>query len=687
MKTIFSTVFVFTLITIFPCRGTEDSTANRSKDSTILLEKMTVTAKRVTSVLTSPKLESPGLQLAVSEISKKDMQTQDAVTVVDAINLVPGSLTETRGRKVKQFVSFRGQEYPYPTYALDGAWQREFLEIPYFFSTADIERIEVLRSSAALLTGLSGLSGVVNIVTIEPGAPETDADISYSSYDTRQAHISSSARINDWSYHFGIGGWHTEGPVNKHAAEDIGNGFAKITWKPIDRLTLQTSLFDLYGKRELARAEFPAQTSLQINDETFDPVRTTVWNSKIFYRWNARMSTELLGYYTDRSSEFKTTAFSSMDTIFKNTKITAIDSAFKKTFTEEADYEWGLNLTHALHPFTGNIFRIGGLYNHWSAPNGKRFYIGHRIDRQTISAAALDEQHMGSLSIDMALRWAQTYNEAFTPIHEADLNGVDGKLLQNKQVREITDTWDPPQITASLGSAYLIIPEVSLHANIAVGDIKPRVGALDTSHQELLSEKRIMGDGGLKYDIERLGSMVINAFYTNRINGIEMTGTLDTITKLEYYKNATSDNYGLEIEIRSNEYENIGSTFANIVLMNSRLKDSTGTMIADSSKPSIIIGGGLMLCRGNFDLNLFGKYVSAYYNNRFASTADIQKGIVYQLGNYSTADITAGYTFGPGKSIRTYVTIHNLLDRKFSTVLGYPDFGRRIGGGVQYSIK
>ena len=94
-----------------------------------------------------------------------------------------------------------------------------------------------------------------------------------------------------------------------------------------------------------------------------------------------------------------------------------------------------------------------------------------------------------------------------------------------------------------------------------------------------------------------------------------------------------------------------------------------------------------MLCRGNFDLNLFGKYVSAYYNNRFASTADIQKGIVYQLGNYSTADITAGYTFGPGKSIRTYVTIHNLLDRKFSTVLGYPDFGRRIGGGVQYSIK
>ena len=67
--------------------------------------------------------------------------------------------------QVKQFFSVRGQEYPYPDYALNGIWQQEFEELPYFISASDIEKIEIVRSSAALLTGLSGIEGLISIRT------------------------------------------------------------------------------------------------------------------------------------------------------------------------------------------------------------------------------------------------------------------------------------------------------------------------------------------------------------------------------------------------------------------------------------------------------------------------------------------------------------------------------------------
>ena len=105
-----------------------------------------------------------------------------AATVIEALEQVPGAWVETRGRKVKQFFSVRGQKYPYPEYSVDGAWQREFHELPYFFSAAEVERIKVVRSSAALLKGLSGLAGVVDIVPREYGAPETSAEVEYGTF-------------------------------------------------------------------------------------------------------------------------------------------------------------------------------------------------------------------------------------------------------------------------------------------------------------------------------------------------------------------------------------------------------------------------------------------------------------------------------------------------------------------------
>ncbi|MFC1545033.1 methyltransferase domain-containing protein, partial [Gemmatimonadota bacterium] len=129
-----------------------------------------------------PRTESPGLEPTTSTVTRAAIDRQGAKTVVDAMNYVPGAWVESRGRKVKQFFSIRGQRYPYPSYALDGAWQREFHELPYFFPAEDVERIEIMRSSSALLTGLSGMAGVVNIVPRRYRRTTTSLQAEYGSF-------------------------------------------------------------------------------------------------------------------------------------------------------------------------------------------------------------------------------------------------------------------------------------------------------------------------------------------------------------------------------------------------------------------------------------------------------------------------------------------------------------------------
>ena len=156
-------------------------------------------------IMVLPMLEPRGLEAVRSLITRQEINKQGATTLIEAMNFIPGGMTETRGRKVKQFFSVRGQKYPYPDYAVNGIWQKEFHEIPYFFSSSDIEEVEIVRSSAALLTGLSGLSGVIKLKTREYDSMETTMQMDYGSFETLQGHLSHGGRIGKFSYALGVG--------------------------------------------------------------------------------------------------------------------------------------------------------------------------------------------------------------------------------------------------------------------------------------------------------------------------------------------------------------------------------------------------------------------------------------------------------------------------------------------------
>ncbi len=627
-----------------------------------VLDPLEVRGRPARDVMETPLAESAGLEVSESVVTREDIRRQGSATVIEALEYVPGARVETRGRKVKQFFSVRGQTYPYPNYAVDGALFREFHEVPYFFSAADVERIEVLRSSAAMLTGSSGLAGVVNIVPRRYGAAETSYGVEYGSFDTYRAHLAHGATAGDVSYSLSIDTPHTRGPDGRHAAEAMSYFQGTADWRVNDRLSLRSNLFHVYGKREVAQAVEPAvepagerfRTAL----EEFDPFSTTFASLTGRFRGNDRMTTEVRAWYADRDHTFRRLTGTGEDT------------------AREWDFEWGLNAVQALALTSANTLRGGVYYTRWVAPYGKRFFSGRACDLETFSAALVDEHRFGRLLLDGGLKLDRTY------IHEYGAFNIDGGGGKFRSVEPVTDKWEPVTVTARMGGRCQLSEPLSLHANAASGVVRPREGSLDTGGDTPGNETRTKLDAGVRFSRRELFDATVTGFLSLQRNAIVLSGqTMEHEGRImELYLNRDQRQAGLELNIKTAPVRDTALFFFNAVLMKTEADAGDGMKSIDEY-PEAILGGGVHTAFAGYDANLFWKYISDYENNRFAATPEPEP-----LGGFNTVSCTIGRTVGENSPARIYVEVDNIFDTAYSTVVGYPDYGRRYTVGVSQSF-
>jgi len=646
-------ILLLIMTTIVLAKGLEDEKA-------YIMEPIVVKGEKARDLIGEPLTESSGLELSTSLINEGEIERQGANTIVEALEYVPGVWVETRGRKVKQFLSVRGQKYPYTEYAIDGAWQREFHEMPYFFSASNIQRIEVIRSSAALLKGLSGLVGIINIIPKKYDKPETSTEMEYGTFDSYRFHLSHGDRVGKVSYAFDLGSNHTQGPENRNAEEGMTNFLGNFNWQPLKTISINAHLFHLYGKRELIRALPPAAESYQKTSERFDPLEATMGVVKTHFRPVDKASTEFILHYVDRDSRFYS------------------DPGDPHKTTRDWDYELGLNLTQAISLSNNNVVRFGGLYNHWVAPNGKRFYEGKRNDLVTYSAVIVDEHRFGPLTLDGGIRWVKDHINDYASFNiEESMKGLGN-------ITPIKDQWQPSVFNGSVGASYYPLLRVSLHLNLASGYIKPNPGALDVELKDPKNEKRIKIDLGIRGIHEKIGLVSLVGFFTQQKDAIVLSGrtkkTNDRV--LELYLNQDQDQLGLEIEFRTVPLLGFIEPFFNGVAFKSRA-DSNGEMVEDKDQPKLIMSGGLYASKSNLDLNILWKYISSYESVRFAAGNPPSP---QPLGDFHVLKATIGYSLGSNHRARIYMEVENLMDSEFSTVVGYPDLGRRFTLGLRQSF-
>lgn len=612
---------------------------------------------------TSIVREPLSVATAISRISAVEIEKQGAVTLVDAMQYIPGAWTETRGRKVKQFFSVRGQKYPYPEYSIDGVWQREFEETSYFMSTLNIESIEIVRSSAALVKGLSGLSGIIDVKTVKPKGKTTSAGVKYGSLSTFSANAQHGNKVNDIRYDVSASYFGTNGPENRNGKERMGNMNGLFEWQINNKLQLSVNAMFIYGTREIVTPVEPADPKLMNWREKYDPIQTVVSSAKLNYRDSDNSVTELQTNFAHRNPEY------SIYTISKDTY---------NNYSEK-DYEYSLNLMHSRSLSSNNTLRFGGLYSHWVAPNGKRFYFGKKADVHTWSAVVADEHKAGRFVFDVGLRLISDY------IKEWGAFGIEGVGSKFAGVQPIQNETAPLVWQAVFGTSYLLSQSSSLHGHFAGGNIAPRKGSLTVEGTTPENENRLQYDVGFK-KVNAVGDeLTFSLFYVNRKNAIGYSGETisdDEGNLVELYENRDKRNFGVELDARKVLPVSHLSLFANFTLMKSEMRVN-GAMEKDTETPEIIANAGVMFDNNSFDINLFANYTGAYENDRFVDKNWVIENGKAPLGNFLSLNLTTGYTFGKSKKTRVYIEGKNLANIKYQTVAGYPDNGRLVFLGVK----
>ena len=636
-----------------------DSLRTKSIDEIVVLSNY-----KQNVLLDNPQMEPVSLQTSTSRIDQLAMEKQGATTLVDALKYTPGAWIEARGRKVKQLFSVRGQSYPYPTYTINGIWQKEFQEMAYFFNSPNIEEITVNRSSSALLTSLSALTGVVNVRTVKPTSRQIHLFGKYGSLNTFQTGASFADATDRVSYSASINGNGTSGVEHMNGKENMWNAMCTFDWQISDKWSWGMNVFYVIGKRQLTLPIEPADAKFSKKLEEYDPYKAFVISSNLKYKASDRFTSELQLNYAGRKPMYQSTDV-------KTGKVSEY---------EEEDQEFTTNWINALALNPNNTFRFGLLYNFWKAPNGKRFYYGKKAEVHTVSAVVTDQHSFGKLAVDAGFRLTGQYYDSWAGFN------IEGGAKPFGKVAPISHEWQSPEWQATAGLIYSVTDHSLLTLSYAGGIVTPRKGALTNDGVKPENETRMNVDLGYNVLFGAGHKLSFTAFLVNRANAIAYNGkTLENENGdiMELYKNVDRRNFGIEGAYQSPKFFRTLSFFINATVMMGQEKGED-KWLKDQELPCFIANLGVNFEKAGFDANAYLNYVGPYENDRFVSKDYLKEFGKAPLGDFATLDMTIGYRFKK-QNLRLFVEGKNLTHNKFQTCAGYPDAGRIISGG--FDIK
>ena len=162
----------------------------------------------VTAGRTEQKLDDVGSSTTV--ITRADIQTRQAVAVIDLLRDTPGvTISANGGLGTTTSVNIRGAESEQTVTLIDGVKINDPSSPGGGFNfgnllTGNIERIEVVRGSQSVLWGSQAIGGVVNIITRAPGdRPALDASAEYGWRNSVRTTANASARFGPVSASLG----------------------------------------------------------------------------------------------------------------------------------------------------------------------------------------------------------------------------------------------------------------------------------------------------------------------------------------------------------------------------------------------------------------------------------------------------------------------------------------------------
>jgi outer membrane cobalamin receptor len=167
------------------------------------LLKLEISAVSESLIVSAAQVEVPLSETssAVAVIPGSDLRARQVATVADALRDVPGlTVARSGGPGTLTTVFPRGGESDYTLVFVDGIQLNAFgggFDFAHL-STADIDRIEIVRGPQSALYGSNAIGAVIRIVTREGGAPRADASYEAGSFGTSRMAATTSGSAGAW---------------------------------------------------------------------------------------------------------------------------------------------------------------------------------------------------------------------------------------------------------------------------------------------------------------------------------------------------------------------------------------------------------------------------------------------------------------------------------------------------------
>lgn len=168
-----------------------------------------VSAVAESVVVSAAQVEMPLARAAdsVTVMTAQDLAAGQVETVADALRGVPGlSVARNGGRGGVTSLFPRGGESDFTLVLVDGIKANAFGGGFDFstLSTADVERIEVVRGPESALFGADAIGAVVQVITRSGGRPSANASYEAGSFGTRRGTAATSGSRGGWSWGGGV---------------------------------------------------------------------------------------------------------------------------------------------------------------------------------------------------------------------------------------------------------------------------------------------------------------------------------------------------------------------------------------------------------------------------------------------------------------------------------------------------
>ncbi|TMA97558.1 MAG: TonB-dependent receptor [Deltaproteobacteria bacterium] len=248
--------------------------------------------------VTSTRTETPLQQVTTSAsvITAKDIQDQQAETVLEALRNVPGlDVVQSGSRGAATSVFIRGSESDHVLVLIDGVEVNSTTLGAFNFAhltTDNVERIEILRGAGGTLYGSQAIGGVINIITKKGQGPlEAGLSLEGGNGSTHRQTLSLRGGAGKLGYSFSAARIESQG---FHSVNDDYRNLAasaRLDYQVTEDASLK-GIFH-FVKTDLGlfnNNNFASQPDPNAREATTQYLGKLEWEQKIFENWDYRIS-------------------------------------------------------------------------------------------------------------------------------------------------------------------------------------------------------------------------------------------------------------------------------------------------------------------------------------------------------------------------------------------------------------